>query len=71
MKQANILESAKSIINKQQARFGHILTEQLIPQFKKDNIELLYNAEFPEFVERAAEEYFSSEILAFFAACKY
>ena len=63
--QATILESAKNIINKLQTRFGHILTEQLIPQFKKDNIELLYNAEFPEFVKGAAEEYFSSEILAF------
>jgi len=63
--QAGILTQAKALINTQQARFGTILREQLIPQFKNQNIHLLYNEEFPPAVQKEASEYFSSTVLAF------
>lgn len=61
----NILNQARAMINAQQERFGEILTQQLIPAFKNENINLLYNEAFPGVVRNAAKEYFLSEVLAF------
>jgi polyphosphate kinase len=63
--QFNLLKDVKDTIKHQQIRFGRILTEQLIPSFKKQNIHLLYNEPLPSFLEKEVDEYFLSEVLAF------
>jgi len=61
----DILNQARETINAQQERFGQILKKQLIPAFKNENINLLYNEPFPHEVKEAAKEYFLSEVLGF------
>ncbi|HTI58906.1 polyphosphate kinase 1 [Mucilaginibacter sp.] len=61
----DVLQQAKDTINHQQNRFGQILREQLLPLLGERNIHLIYNVPFPPVVEKAAKEYFLSEVLAF------
>lgn len=61
----DILNQAAAMINAQQQRFGGILRSELIPLLKAENITLLYNEAFPDAVQKAAREYFLSEVLAF------
>jgi len=62
---AGVLHKAISTINAQQSRFGAILKEQLIPQFKERGIRLLYGDVFPEHVQKTAAEYFLAGVLSF------
>lgn len=61
----DVLQQAKDIINHQQNRFGQILREQLLPLLGGRNIHLIYNVPFQPVVEKAAKEYFLTEVLAF------
>ena len=63
--QSTILQWAIDKINTQQAKFGSILREQLIPQFKKLGVHLLYNEPFPDAVKKETTEYFLAEVLSF------
>jgi polyphosphate kinase len=63
--QVGILQQAISAINAQQAKFGSILREQLIPQFKKLGVHLLYNEPFPDAVKKETTKYFLAEMLSF------
>lgn len=63
--QADILDQATQMIIAQQQRFGQILTTQLIPLFKSNNINFLYNEALPASLQKETTEYFLSEILAF------
>ena len=63
--QSAILQQAINTINAQQEKFGSILREQLIPQFEKLGVHILYNQHFPEAVKKETTEYFLAEVLAF------
>ncbi|OKS87917.1 polyphosphate kinase 1 [Mucilaginibacter polytrichastri] len=63
--QAGVLYQAISLINTQQARFGEILTQQLLPAFKAQNIHLLYNEDCPDVIKKPITEYFLAEVMAF------
>jgi polyphosphate kinase len=63
--QENILQQATTTVLKQQNRFGEILTKELIPELKANNITLLYNNELPPALEAELADYFLAEVLAF------
>jgi len=63
--QSAVLQQAIDTINAQQEKFGRILREQLIPQYQKLGIHLLYNQPFPEVFKKETTEYFLAEVLAF------
>ncbi|SDS45781.1 polyphosphate kinase [Mucilaginibacter mallensis] len=63
--QSAVLQLAISTINALQEKFGSILREQLIPQFEKLGVHILYNQPFPEAVKKETTEYFLAEVLAF------
>jgi polyphosphate kinase len=60
-----VVQQVKDLINAQQQRFGSILSGQLIPLLKKQNIHLAYHEALPVAVEKTAREYFLTEVLAF------
>lgn len=60
-----LLEQAKDIIDRQQQRFGHILTKDILPALKENGVHLIYNEAVPEVIEEEVREYFLSHVLAF------
>ncbi|MCJ8211813.1 polyphosphate kinase 1 [Mucilaginibacter sp. RS28] len=60
-----IVHQATGIIQEQQNRFGSILREQIIPELKQQQINLLYREELPVHVADPLTQYFLSEVLAF------
>jgi polyphosphate kinase len=67
---AAILQQAIDTINRQQIRFGAILTGQIIPALKSNGIHLLYNQSFPDALVAEIRSYFLSEVLAFMQPVK-
>ncbi|WP_026993817.1 polyphosphate kinase 1 [Flectobacillus major] len=53
------------IVNAQLQLFGKILSQELIPELRKNQIHLVYNEAIPEVVIPEAKAYFFSQILAF------
>ncbi|EHQ30613.1 polyphosphate kinase 1 [Mucilaginibacter paludis] len=62
---ALILQQIRDIIDAQQSRFGQILTTQIIPSLKAQNIHLVYNEPIPDFLNQSVREYFTTQVLAF------
>jgi len=60
-----LLAQSGMIIQQQQEQFGSILTTQLIPALRQNNIHLLYNEAVPDFIAPGIKEYFQSEVMAF------
>lgn len=60
-----LLRQASTVINEQQERFGKILTGELIPALKDNNIHLLYNQPIPGGIAEGIKEYFQCEVSAF------
>ncbi|RVU02753.1 polyphosphate kinase 1 [Mucilaginibacter limnophilus] len=63
--EAYILQKAKGTILSQQRRYGRVLTSEIIPQLRKNNVHVYYNEEIPEKIESVLTEYFYSDILAY------
>ena len=63
--QDSILQQANNLVVRQQMRFGQILTTELIPKLKENEITLLYNAEIPASLKKEITDYFLAEVLAF------
>ncbi|QHS56642.1 polyphosphate kinase 1 [Mucilaginibacter sp. 14171R-50] len=63
--QENILQQVGNMILQQQVRYGKLLTTQIIPELKADNITLLYNTDLPEDLKNDLSDYFLSQVLAF------
>lgn len=59
-----LLQQASAVINEQQERFGSILTKELIPALKANNIYPLYNQPIPDSIA-GIKEYFQCEVSAF------
>jgi len=53
------------IIYSQQQQFGTILTQQILPELEKQNIEVLYNKPIPQALLPQVAHYFYSNILAY------
>ena len=58
-------DEVRQRINSYQEQFGHILTEQLIPELAQQGILLLYKRSIPEELNEAIDEYFFTTILPF------
>jgi polyphosphate kinase len=68
--QAAVLQQVINTINNLQVRFGHILTSQIIPQLKNQNIHLIYNEPLPHSIITQVEAYFMNAVLAFMQPVK-
>jgi polyphosphate kinase len=62
---ADIFQQVKNIIQQQQKKFGKILTQQILPQLKKNGIYVLYNEQMPDIIESCISEYFFTQVLGF------
>ncbi|TWR27129.1 polyphosphate kinase 1 [Mucilaginibacter achroorhodeus] len=63
--QTNVLQQASEMVMAQQQHFGQILTKQLLPALKQNDISLIYNEPLPDFLKKETTDYFQSDILAF------
>jgi len=59
------LQEARQVISGQLDKFGQILTRQIIPSLRENNIHLFYNEEIPEAVLTRVNDYFHSQVMAF------
>lgn len=66
----DIATHATRIISAQQDYFGKILTGEILPGLKENNIHLLYNESIPENIVFQLEEYFFSNVAAFLYVVK-
>jgi polyphosphate kinase len=66
----NVYKKAKNIIKKQQELFGHILTQEIIPELSKHNIILHYDLALPEFALTTLREFFIVEIASYLHVSK-
>jgi polyphosphate kinase len=64
-KGAPTLQEARRVISAQLDKFGQILTRQIIPSLKANNIYLFYNEPIPEAVLVRVNDYFHSQVMAF------
>jgi polyphosphate kinase len=60
-----ILKQATEKIQCQLKKFGNILTQQLIPLLKENNIQLVYEESIPAVIKPVTQEFFFSQLLAF------
>src|SRR5438270_29968 len=58
----DIATQATRIISAQQEYFGKVLTREILPALKENNIHLLYNESIPGTIARQLEEYFFSNV---------
>jgi len=57
-------------INRQLKRFGNILTQQVIPQLKQNNVHLLYGEDIPPHIKKDISTYFFAQVLCFIQPVK-
>lgn len=60
-----ILKKTKKIIETQQAYFGSILKQHIIPDLKNKNIHLVYNEDIPDCIKKKTDRFFFDTIAAF------
>jgi polyphosphate kinase len=61
----NLLNTANQLISDQQQRYGVVLKSDIIPQLKKNKINLIYGQPFPEEIQKSITRYFLSQVMAF------
>ena len=61
----NTYYKAQYLINKQQERFGHLLSNYILPALKEENIHWLYNEDIPLAIEDQVAGIFFNEVLAY------
>jgi polyphosphate kinase len=61
----NLLNTANQLISDQQQRYGVVLKSDIIPQLKKNKINLIYGQPFPEEIQKSVTRYFLSQVMAF------
>ena len=64
-KNKEILSQLKEIVSSQLQSFGQILSEQILPALKENNIHLVYNEALPESILASTRAYFFTQVLAF------
>ena len=60
-----LVQQVQTMVFEQQEEFGRILTEQIIPELRSDNIKLYYGDAIRPEHEDAVREYFLSKVLSF------
>jgi len=61
----NLLNTANQLISEQQQRYGVVLKSDIIPQLKKNKINLIYGQPFPQEIQTSTTRYFLSQVMAF------
>lgn len=61
----NLLVTANALISDQQQRYGQVLRTDIIPQLKKNHVNLIYAEAFPEEIKKEITRYFLSQVMAF------
>ncbi|SEB08946.1 polyphosphate kinase 1 [Pedobacter hartonius] len=61
----NTYYKAQYLINQQQERFGHLLSNYILPALKEENIHWLYNEAIPSAIEDQVAGIFFNEVLAY------
>jgi len=61
----DLLITANQLITDQQQRYGKVLKTDIIPQLKKNRINLIYAEVFPEEIKNEVTRYFLSQVMAF------
>jgi polyphosphate kinase len=61
----DLLISANQLISDHQQRYGQVLKTDIIPQLKKNHINLIYAEAFPQEINKEVERYFLSQVMAF------
>ncbi|PWS30247.1 polyphosphate kinase 1 [Pedobacter paludis] len=61
----DLLITANQLISDQQQRYGKVLKTDIIPQLKKNHINLIYAEVFPEEIKKEVTRYFLSQVMAF------
>lgn len=56
---------AQFLINQQQERFGHVLSNQILPALREERIHWLYNEAIPECIADQVANIFFNEVLAY------
>jgi polyphosphate kinase len=67
---ASLYPQVTAYINRQQKKFGSILTQQVIPQLKQNNIHLLYGEDIPPHIQKDISAYFFTQVLSFIQPVK-
>lgn len=67
---ASLYPQVTAYINRQQKKFGSILTQQVIPQLKQNNIHLLYGKDIPPHIQKDISAYFFTQVLSFIQPVK-
>ncbi|WP_231459907.1 polyphosphate kinase 1 [Pedobacter sp. Leaf132] len=62
---ADLVETANTMISGQQERYGKALQKDIIPKLKDQNIEVVYGRKFPKEIQKETRRYFLSQVLAF------
>ncbi|MFT3827555.1 MAG: polyphosphate kinase 1 [Chitinophagaceae bacterium] len=62
---AALLQEVAAMVQNQQEQFGRILTQQLIPALKQNNIHIVYNEPAPEAALQQLYDYYVTQVLAF------
>ena len=65
-----VLARIKEMVDGQLQLFGAILKEDILPQLKENNIELVYNAPLPKVILEEAAHYFFTQVLGFLQPVK-
>lgn len=60
-----LVQQVQTMVNQHQEEFGRILTEQILPELKENNIRLYYGDPLREEHEVTIREYFLSRVLSF------
>lgn len=67
---ATLYEQVTVCINRQLKKYGSILSQQVIPQLRRNNIYLLYNEEIPLCIKKDISTYFFTQVLSFIQPVK-
>lgn len=63
--QAGVLDTVRSMINRQLQLFGQTLTADILPGLRRNNIHLVYNETLPEHLQPLLLGYFQAQLAAF------
>ncbi|MBC6112061.1 polyphosphate kinase 1 [Pedobacter fastidiosus] len=61
----DLLITANQLISDQQQRYGLVLKTDIIPQLKKNHINLIYAEVFPDEIKKEVTRFFLSQVMAF------
>src|SRR5882672_10306023 len=67
---ASLYAQVTAYINRQLRKFDNILTQQVIPKLKQNNIHLVYGGDIPLHIKKNISAYFFTQVLSFIQPVK-